>query len=97
MYIQTPDQGTGERSRNIGTWKASGIVSGSDSIISDSSGFVSGIFSIPNSDNIKFKTGERIFKMSDQPNNSQDTDTEAQTTYVASGTIETVADLNYSH
>ncbi len=87
-----PDQGTGERSRNIGTWKASGIVSGSDSIISDSSGFVSGIFSIPNSDNIKFKTGERIFKMSDQRNNSQDTDTEAQTTYVASGTIETVAD-----
>lgn len=52
-------------------------------------GQVRGIFNLPNTDNIRFRTGDRIFRLTDQPNNSDDTDTNAQTNYTAKGTIET--------
>jgi len=96
IFIVYPDPTAsgGERVRNAGTWPtlSSNIIVGGDLVKSDGAGFVSGTFSIPNNDDLRFKTGERVFKLSDQPNNAQDVDTEAQTTYVASGVIETVAD-----
>lgn len=60
-----------------------------DILRTDSLGQVRGIFTIPNTDNIRFRTGDRIFRLTDQPNNSEDTDTAAQTTYTAKGLIET--------
>jgi hypothetical protein len=84
---------SGLATKNLGPMpSSSGISTGSQTIITDSSGFVNGIFEIPNNDNLRFKTGERIFKLTDQPNNGTDNGTESQTTYLASGVIETVAD-----
>jgi len=88
-----PDSPTGFSEKRVGTLPTGdNLVAANSSLTTDEAGFISGIFSIPNSDNLKFKTGERIFRMSDQVNNAADADTECQTTYSATGIIETVAD-----
>ena len=93
--IEYPDgtNDNGINTKNLGAFpSSSGIVVGSQEIMSNESGFVDGIFEIPNNDNIRFKTGERIFKLTDQPGNGTDNGTEAQATYLASGIQEQVAD-----
>jgi hypothetical protein len=95
IVIEYPNSSNvnGVATKNLGPWPSSSNISvGSQDIISDTSGFVNGIFEIPNNNNLRFKTGERIFKLTDQPNNGTDNGTEAQATYVASGLTETVAD-----
>jgi hypothetical protein len=88
-----PDSPTGLSEKRVGTLPAGdNVIAANSDLKTDESGFISGIFSLPNSANMRFKTGERIFRMSDQVNNAADADTEGQTTYAATGIIETVAD-----
>jgi hypothetical protein len=88
-----PNTATGFSEKRVGTLPTgNNLIAANPNLVTDDAGFISGIFSIPNTDNIKFKTGERIFRMSDQMNNASDADTECQTTYSATGIIETVAD-----
>ena len=68
---------------------AAGTATDNDILKTDQLGQVRGIFRIPNTNNIRFRTGDRIFRLTDQPNNSEDVDTAAQTTYSAKGLIET--------
>jgi hypothetical protein len=83
------------KSHNMGSFPNEGIVGGS-TLRSDSAGTVYGNFSIPNNnqtpndDDLKFRTGERVFKLCDQPNgNLDDSDTDTNATYTARGIIET--------
>jgi len=88
-----PDSPTGLSEKRVGTLPAGdNVIAANSDLKTDEAGFISGIFSLPNSANIRFKTGERIFRMSDQVNNASDAGTEGQTTYAATGIIETVAD-----
>ena len=88
-----PDSPTGLSEKRVGTLPTGdNLVAANSDLRTDESGFISGIFSLPNSGNMRFKTGERIFRMSDQLNNASDAGTEGQTTYSATGIIETVAD-----
>ena len=88
-----PDSPTGLSEKRVGTLPSgNNVIASNSDLRTDEAGFISGIFSLPNSANIRFKTGERIFRMSDQLNNASDAGTEGQTTYAATGIIETVAD-----
>jgi len=87
-----PDSPTGLSEKRVGTLPSGdNLVAANSDLITDKSGFISGIFSLPNTGNMRFKTGERIFRLSDQLNNASDAGTEGQTTYSATGIIETVA------
>jgi hypothetical protein len=59
-------------------------------LLSDAFGNVNGWFLIPSADVLKFKTGSRIFRLTDDSNNSLAADSFADTVYAATGTIETV-------
>ena len=88
-----PESATGFSEKRVGTLPTgSNLIAANNSLNTDDAGFISGIFSIPMTSNLKFKTGERMFRMSDQLNNASDAETECQSTYSASGIIETVAD-----
>ena len=58
-----------------------------DSLITDSRGRVDGVFSIPNNDTIKFRTGERQFRLSDVSGTAKldNSQTNADAVYTASG------------
>lgn len=59
-------------------------------IISDSTGKASGYFIIPNNSDLKFKTGQRSFRLTDSvTNNPSDFTTIADSTYYATGILET--------
>ena len=72
-----------------------GVAAGSLGIIptaikSDSSGKASGYFIIPNNSDLKFKTGQRSFRLTDSSTNSaSDYTTIADSTYYATGLLET--------
>lgn len=87
-----PDSEIGFGEKNIGTFSTSNTTSGGPNMITNSVGKLRGLFSIPNTEQLKFRTGERIFRLTDQVNNLQEADTEAQATYTASGVFETVQD-----
>ncbi len=61
-------------------------------LTTDASGRITGSFLIPNTEALKFKTGERIFKLTDSPSNDtaslNDEMTYAEATYRAQGLIE---------
>lgn len=58
-------------------------------LITNAYGEVSGIFTIPNNDNMKFVAGQKEFKLTDSPNNSSDIETtSAVATYIYTGTTE---------
>jgi hypothetical protein len=61
---------------------------GSGAIITNNEGSVSGIFNIPNSDSLRFRTGDRVFRLTDQVNNSSDSGTSCETEYTARGILE---------
>ena len=64
--------------------------SGSTTLVTDSSGNISGSFIIPNNSTLKFLTGNRIFRLIDNLNNNVDSAyTYAEITYTASGILET--------
>jgi len=59
-------------------------------LTTDASGRIEGSFIIPNSRQLQFKTGERVFKLTDSStNNSDSQNTYAETVYRAQGLIET--------
>ena len=60
-----------------------------DSIVSNFNGSVAGVFSIPNTDNIRFRTGIREFKLSDSLSGGLDYTTQGRTQYRAQGVLET--------
>lgn len=62
----------------------------SDPIITDEFGDIEGEFVIPNNDITRFKCGQRVFKLTDSPNNlASESTTVADIQYIASGTTET--------
>jgi len=65
-------------------------------LITDASGELIGSFIIPNTDLVKFKTGSRIFRLSDSPTNSTDATTYGESIYDARGLIETKENLSIS-
>lgn len=66
-----------------------GVLTASD-IVSDQYGNANGYFIIPNNSSLKFKTGERSFKLIDSPDaESQNFTTVAETKYHAAGILET--------
>lgn len=61
-----------------------------DSLMTDAEGNVSGIFSIPNTDAVRFRTGSRTFRLVDDASNRENFSTTiAETQYSAEGTVET--------
>ena len=87
-----PSSELGFGEKNIGTYATANVLAGTPNMITDSIGKIRGLFSIPNTDALKFRTGERIFRLTDQVNNLQEADTDAEATYVASGVFESVQD-----
>ena len=87
-----PESPQGFSERNIGTYSTSNVTSSSLNLTTDPTGRIRGIFDIPNNDEIKFRTGERIFRLTDQVSNGQDSDTNAEATYTATGVFESVQD-----
>ena len=63
-------------------------------LVTDASGAVSGTFEIPdatNDANPRWRTGQRVFRLTSQPTNStSDVETSAEADYVARGSLETV-------
>ncbi len=63
--------------------------SGANALVSNSSGVIEGSFIIPRNDTLKFATGTREFRLSDDVNNNKDTETTyAQAHYHATGLLE---------
>ena len=67
-----------------------------DQLITDSLGEVNGTFAIPNTDSVRFRTGDRVFKLTSSQNNSLSTSvtddevtTFAEGTYTARGLLTT--------
>jgi hypothetical protein len=63
-------------------------------LVTDASGAVSGTFTIPdptNNSNPRWRIGQRVFRLTNQPTNStNDVETAAEADYIAKGTLETV-------
>lgn len=59
------------------------------SLVTDQNGSVSGFFDIPNDDTIRFRTGERVFKLVDNNVNSFLGSTSASSIYAATGILQT--------
>jgi hypothetical protein len=58
----------------------------SDAIRTDTTGACSGIFNLPNTDTLRFRTGERAFKLTDSISNSNaDFDSKGEATYYSTG------------
>lgn len=60
-----------------------------DPLVTDSNGAVGGTFDLPNTDTLRFRTGERVFRLTDSSTNRNDNTTEAEVTYQAQGLLET--------
>jgi hypothetical protein len=58
-------------------------------LVTDESGQLFGSFIIPNNDSMRFSTGERAFKLTDDERNSSSESSFAATQYIASGILET--------
>ena len=57
--------------------------SNSSTLITDESGNLRGIFALPNTDQMRFRTGDKIFKLSDQQSSNAFAQTEAEGLYSA--------------
>lgn len=57
--------------------------SNSSTLITDESGNLRGIFAVPNTDQMRFRTGDKIFKLSDQQTSTAFAQTEAEGLYSA--------------
>lgn len=67
-----------------------GFITASD-LVSDADGELIGQFIIPNNSQLKFRAGERLFRLTDSPTNNSDEETTfAEGTYIAAGTAQTV-------
>lgn len=87
------------RDKSVATFKDRTLVelqsdelSGRHALITDDNGILRATFIIPNNSTTRFRTGERIFKLTDSSTNQDaESTTSAQTTYNASGLIESKA------
>jgi Domain of unknown function (DUF4815) len=86
------DEITGSITGGVGIIDASGVTvkTVGNALVSNSAGDVVGIFNIPNTSSNRFRTGEREFKLSDDPLDSAATRTStASKKYHASGVLQT--------
>lgn len=60
-----------------------------DSLVTNFNGNLAGIFSIPNTDSVRFRTGVREFKLSDSATGGNDFTTQGRGQYRAQGVLET--------
>lgn len=60
-----------------------------DDLVTNFNGSVAGVFSIPNTESIRFRTGIREFKLSDSSTGGLDYTTQGRTQYRAQGVLET--------
>lgn len=75
---------------SLATLTAPGGVLTASNVVSDEFGNANGYFIIPNNSSLRFKTGERSFKLIDSTTvDSQDFTTVAETKYFAAGILET--------
>jgi hypothetical protein len=58
-------------------------------MITDNNGSFTGIFTIPNTPTTRFRTGDRVFKLTDSNINLDDNTTKAEVTYTARGLLQT--------
>ena len=74
---------------------ASDITNGTNAIITDATGTAHGEFYIPNTANIRFRTGERLFTLVDDPNNvNSNITTSGRATYAATGIINSTQEVS---
>ena len=72
-------------------FNASSHPEGSSVLITDANGNLEGSFVIPNTSVLKFKTGSRIFRLTNSPTNDvKHTETSAETVYFAQGIMNTI-------
>jgi len=72
-------------------FNATGHPDGSSNLVTDANGDLEGSFVIPNTGVLKFKTGERIFRLTNSSTNDiKNTETSAETVYYAQGIMNTV-------
>jgi hypothetical protein len=74
--------------RNGGVVEDSWVDGGTGAITTNNEGSVNGIFNIPNSETLRFRVGDRVFRLTDQINNSSDPGTSCETEYTARGILE---------
>lgn len=68
----------------------SGLTAAQRKLFTDIVGNVTGWFDIPNTDTLFFRTGQRVFRLTDDANNASTATTFANATYTAAGVLETV-------
>ena len=69
---------------------ASGYTTYGSALTTDSGGELYGSFIIPNNSSMRFRTGDRTFKLTDDPRNASSETTYAFSKYTASGILETI-------
>ena len=74
---------------------ASNISSEDNKLVTDATGTVHGEFYIPNTAAVRFRTGERLFTLVDDPNNNRaNITTSGRATYAATGTINSTQEIS---
>jgi len=74
---------------------AGDISSGANALVTDATGTVHGEFYIPNTAAIRFRTGERLFTLIDDPNNNRaNITTSGRATYAASGVVNSTQEVS---
>ena len=72
-------------------YDATGHPDGSSNLVTDANGNLEGSFVIPNTSVLKFKTGSRIFRLTNSSTNDvKHTETSAETVYFAQGVMNTI-------
>ena len=79
----------GSHSAARGTISAISVGTAGGNLVSNFSGDIVGLFNIPNSDSIKFRTGIREFKLTDSAANGSDFTSQGAQQYRAQGLLET--------
>jgi len=86
MFFMPPDV-LGQR---VGNYLSQTNQNNVTNIVSSANGTVRGIFALPNTESLKFRTGTRTFKLHDQKlATATDNDTESEADYTAKGILET--------
>jgi len=86
--FQSGDEITGTLSGAKGTVSQWSPTQEGDSLVTNFGGDVAGVFRIPNTDDVRFRTGEREFKLIDNTNNNDfEANTRGRATYEAEGTL----------
>ena len=94
-YGDRTDAGIDVRGQNTFTYHPE--LSATPTLTTNANGELIGEVFIPNNETLKFKTGTRVFSLSDSPNNNfSDITTQASTNYIAKGLIQTKENVSIS-